>query len=447
MKDRFLSRRILAASVFWILATLTLTALLLMYFYWDHITRDFDADVLMHLEEMADQTRLDGNGRLETVPHPTDRRFHIPRSGWYWEILHEDRVLARSESLGEAGLDLAGLGDSPPGAIYRLAGPWGEELRMQLLDLPAAPGRQPVRLVAGLPLKDIRAEVIHMARHTALSFLILAAALVAALAVQLRIALRPLRAVSVGVARVRSGEAKTLSGNFPREVRPLVEQLNSLIEHSAIVALRARNRLGDLAHSIKNPLTALTNEAYNMNAEQRALVLEQTRHIEDSLKHHLTRARVFGTDKVLGIRTPVKPLVEDLVFLMQRVHVARALQFDTRGVGDCCFRGDDQDLEELVGNLLDNASKWASSVVRVHCHTANQRLRLTVEDDGPGIPEDRIEAALQGVQSDPSRSGQGRGLGIVADIVEMYGGRLDLSRSELGGLRAELQLPGTWVSC
>mgnify|MGYP002389335862 CR=1 FL=1 len=184
-----------------------------------------------------------------------------------------------------------------------------------------------------------------------------------------------------------------------------------------------------------------------MNAKQRALVLEQARHIEDSLKHHLTRARVFGTDKVLGIRTPVKPLVEDLVFLMQRVHVARALQFDTRGVGDCCFRGDDQDLEEMVGNLLDNASKWASSVVRVHCHTANQRLRLTVEDDGPGIPEDRIEAALKGVQSDPSRSGQGRGLGIVADIVEMYGGRLDLGRSEIGGLRAELQLPGAWACC
>jgi signal transduction histidine kinase len=211
--------------------------------------------------------------------------------------------------------------------------------------------------------------------------------------------------------------------------------------------LRARNRLGDLAHSIKNPLTALNNEAYNMNEDQRALVLEQTQHIQDSLKHYLARARVFGTDKVLGARTPVKPLIEDLIFLMRRVYEDRGLEFDTTGLGGCGFRGDAQDAEEMFGNLLDNASKWAASTVKIACHSSEQRLYVTIEDDGPGIPQDRIDKVLEGVKLDYSKPGQGRGLGIVRDIVEMYGGRLELDHSELGGLRAEVQLPGAWGSC
>jgi signal transduction histidine kinase len=132
---------------------------------------------------------------------------------------------------------------------------------------------------------------------------------------------------------------------------------------------------------------------------------------------------------------------------MQRVYAERELQFNMDGLGGCCFRGDAQDLEEMLGNLLDNAGKWASSEVRVHCRSSDQRLHVTVEDDGPGIPADQIPTVLEGAHLDSSRSGQGRGLGIVRDIVNMYGGSLELGPSDLGGLRAEVQLPGAWASC
>jgi signal transduction histidine kinase len=447
MKDKFLTRRILAASVSWILATLVLTAILLMYSDWQHLKRSYDASVLMHLEEMQDQARLDENDQLGQVPHPTERQFDVPHSGWYWAVRYRGKTLARSASLDGKELDLSGLDSPQPGVTYRVTGPWGKELRLQVLNGSSDPREEALSFLATAPLDDMKAELVDIAEHMFSGFLVMAIALVAAAAIQLRIVLRPLHAVSDGIRLVREGLAKKLEGSFPREVRPMVDELNNLIEHSAVVALRARNRLGDLAHSIKNPLTALNNEAYNMDQDQRILVLEQTQHIQDSLKHYLARARVSGTDKVLGVRTPVKSIIEDLVFLMQRVYADRELQFDTEGLGGCCFRGDAQDLEEMLGNLLDNASKWASSVVRVHCRSSEQRLHVTVEDDGPGIPADQIPNVLEGAHLDSSRSGQGRGLGIVRDIVNMYGGSLELGTSDLGGLRAEVQLPGAWASC
>lgn len=448
MKDRSLTLHVLVASLSWILVALVSTALLLVYFDWDHITRNYDASILMHLEEMAEQSRMSQSGVLDDRPHPTDRRFDIPGSGWYWEVRNDSRVLARSASLGEEKLDLVGMERSGHGAVYETTGPWGKRIRLQLLEQAEPAVGATLLFVATASVEDIWAEVIDITKHTAISFLVLAAVLAGAAVIQLRIALRPLHAVGDAVDLVRDGKAKTLEGSFPREIRPLVDQLNKLIEHSAVLASRARNRLGDLAHSIKNPLTALNSEAYeHMEEPQRSSVLEQTRHIQDSLEHYLARARVFGSDKVLGARTPVKPLIEDLVFLMRRVYADRGVYFDTEGLGGCCFRGDAQDLEESVGNLLDNAGKHASSLVRIHCNTRERRLHITVEDDGPGIPEEQIPKTMKGVRLGTAQPGRGRGLGICRDIVEMYGGRLTLGASELGGLRAEVQLPGAWTSC
>jgi len=210
-----------------------------------------------------------------------------------------------------------------------------------------------------------------------------------------------------------------------------------------VLLKRARNQLGDLAHSIKNPLTVINNEARAMPTEQKELILKETGDIASSVEHYLSRARVFGTENVLGARSQVKTIVEDLTFVMKRIYADRNLEFDISGLGNCSFRGESQDLEEMVGNLVDNASKWANKRVIVHCRSSSQRVRLAVEDDGPGIPELKTELVLtRGNKLDDSVAGQGRGLGIVRDIVELYGGRLTLSRSGYGGLCAELDLPG-----
>ena len=204
------------------------------------------------------------------------------------------------------------------------------------------------------------------------------------------------------------------------------------------------NQLGDLAHSIKNPLTVINNEARSMeNSETGRLILKQTSDISDSVNHHLSRARAFGTTNVLGSRAKVKPVAEDLAFALQRIYKKRGIEFELNGLDSCLVRCEVQDLEEMLGNLMDNACKWAKSRVVVHCSGATGRCHIYVEDDGPGIPEDKIEQVLRrGQRLDESTHGHGLGLSIVQELVDLYQGTISLSTSRYGGLCVKLDLPG-----
>lgn len=443
MLTKSLTLRIIILSGFWIILALVLTAMLLLYYYRDHIAKHYDAHVFMHLEEMVAASHLTDDGELRLSAYPSDPRYDILYSGWYWEIRYHGKVLRRSHSLGGETLDLGHLQVMEGTRIHEIVGPREEPLRIQTLEIPGGPAGERLMLVATAPMLGIKDDVIDIAEHMLISFMLLAAVLILAVVLQVRLALRPLTAVSKGIAAIRDGKAEKLRGEYPREVEPLVNELNNLLEHSMVLLKRARNQLGDLAHSIKNPLTVINNEANAMPAEQKQLILKQTGDIASSVDHYLSRARVFGTENVLGARSQVKSIVEDLTFVMKRIHGDRNLEFDLSGLGHCSFRGESQDLEEMVGNLLDNASKWASKRVIVTCKFRSQRVRLAVEDDGPGISELKTEMVLtRGNKLDESVAGQGRGLGIVRDIVELYGGSLTLSRSGYGGLCAELDLPG-----
>jgi len=205
---------------------------------------------------------------------------------------------------------------------------------------------------------------------------------------------------------------------------------------------RARNQLGDLAHSVKNPLTVIRNEARNLANEQGQLILDQSHVMASSIDHCLSRARISGKEDMFGYRTPVKGVIEDLVFAVERIYHERGIEIKLTEMGDCCFRGETQDIEEMAGNLIDNACKWASSQVVVTCEAENERLLIVVEDDGPGIREQDLELVMRrGHKLDESKPGHGHGLGIVNDIASLYGGSLTLDRSPFGGLRVHLDLP------
>jgi len=442
LNKKSLTFRIILLSSFWILMALMLTALLLLFYYRDHISKHYDAHVFMHLEEMVAASHLTANGELQLSYYPSDPRFDILYSGWYWEIRHHGKVLGHSHSLGGESLDLEGLRVQEGTRIHEITGPKQEHLRIQTVEIPAGPAGERLMLVATAPMLRITDDVIDIAEHMLMSFIVLAAVLILAVVLQVRVALKPLRAVSSGIADIRDGRAEKIEGDFPGELKPLVDELNNLLEHSAVLLKRARNQVGDLAHSIKNPLTVINNEAGRMEQGQKELLLKQTRDIAASVEHYLRRARAFGTENVLGTRSQIKPAVEDLAFVMRRIYKDRNLEIDLSGLGNCSFRGDAQDLEEMLGNLLDNACKWANRRVIVHCRSCENRVRIAVEDDGPGIPELTAEVVLKrGGKLDDSVAGHGRGLGIVRDISELYGGTLTLSRSGYGGLCAELDIP------
>ena len=445
MLRKSLAFRITALSGIWIMMTLVTTAVLLVILYRDHIAQHFDAHVFMHVEELVAASVLSPEGELSLTSYPTDPRFQELNSGWYWEVRQNGKTLDRSSSLGDERLDLEGLPASEWPLVHEIMGPGLEKLRVQVVDMALTPTGASLIFLASAPVKSIMEDVQDFGWHVLSSFLILGFGLLTAVVVQVKIALRPLHAISAGISRIRDGISQKLDESYPSDVQPVVDALNNLLEHNAVLLKRARNQLGDLAHSIKNPLTVLNNEARNMEPGQKHLLLQQTGDIERSVEHYLSRARAFGTESILGAKSNVKALTEDLVFVMNQIYQERELQIDTSGVGNCncVFRGESQDLEEMLGNLLDNACKWARTRVIVHCTTRSKRLLLFVEDDGSGMDESQIEQAMQrGSKLDDSRPGHGLGLGIVKDLAELYDGKMTISGSGYGGVCAELDLPG-----
>jgi len=438
-----LTRRIISLSIFWIVLALVATGLLLGSLYSDHIEEHYDAHVFTHVEELVAAVRTDENGNVALHREPTDPRFHRPNSGWYWEILSGNQSLVKSASLEDRHLDLSGIVLDENHGIQMVNGPYGEKLRAHVVHVSYAQDPGSLTFVATAPQFQITDDVKDFATHLLFSFLVLAVGLCVAVVMQVRVALRPLKAIRQEISDIKAGTAERLSQTFPPDVQPLVDELNFLLDHNEMLLKRARNQLGDLAHAVKNPLTVIRNEARNMGSNQGQLILEQTHIMAGNIDHYLSRARIYGKKDAMGYRTSVRSVLEDIAYAVGHIYKERDIDIRLLCVDDKWFRGEAQDLEEMAGNLLDNACKWAKSVVEVHCELVEDHLALVFEDDGPGIPAEEHEDVMRrGRKLDDTQPGHGQGLGIVRDIARLYGGSLQLGSSEsLGGLSATLTLP------
>lgn len=437
-----LTFRISLFSVAWITLTLVLTAWILTVFYRDHSEDYYDNHALLHLRELLNASSVAPGGSLRLRVIPSDPNFQHPGSGWYWEIRRRDETLAASGSLSGQSLDLGGSSVGSEIGLIETLGPEQNPLRVQSVKFQPPGASRPLTYLSSAPGHTIANDVRDYASHVGLSFLVLGLGLAVAVVIQVRTALRPLRALRRAIGEVRTGRAERLPNDFPRELRPLTGELENLMKHNAALLRRARDQVGDLAHALKNPLTVIRNEARTLPEPQQSLVLTQAGQIEANLERYLSRARYSGQLNELGLRTDVGGVIDDLVFAMRKIHAEQALQITTEVGEDCWFGGDSQDLEEMLGNLLDNACKWAQREVRVSAGRGAGRIRLAVEDDGPGIPEERIREAIQrGNKLDKITTGHGLGLSIVQEDAAQYGGVLKLERSASGGLRAVLDLP------
>jgi signal transduction histidine kinase len=440
---RSLTKRIIALSIFWIILALLATALLLGQFYRDHIEEHYDAHVFTHVEELVAAVRTGEDGRVGLHREPTDPRFHRPDSGWYWEVLSEDQPVVKSSSLADHQLDLSGVVPDENHGIQTVYGPGGQKLRAHVVHVSYAQEPGSLTFVATAPEVQISDDVRDYASHVLTSFLVLGIGLSVAVVMQVRVALKPLRAIRREISDIKAGTTARLSTDFPSDVQPLVDELNFLLDHNEMLLKRARNQLGDLAHAVKNPLTVIRNEARTMENKQGQLILEQTHIMASNIDHYLSRARIYGKKDAIGYRTSVRSVVDDIAYAVGHIYKHRDIDIKLLCVKDKWFRGESQDLEEMAGNLLDNACKWAASTVQVSCESIDDRMQLVIEDDGPGIDEEHREDVMRrGRKLDQSQPGHGHGLGIVRDIARLYGGSLDLGRSEtLGGLKATLDLP------
>ena len=311
---------------------------------------------------------------------------------------------------------------------------------MRAISLPDA--EEPLLYAVAGDQAEIRAERRRFNRLLSLALGALFVGLVGALLLQVRFALLPLRRIEAALAAIRAGTARRLEGRFPAELEPLALELNALLDHSEALIERARTHVGNLAHGLKTPLAVLTNEAARREGPLAALVGRQVAQMRRLVDHHLARARAMATGSIIGARSEVAPLLTDLRRTLLKIYATRQLTIEVACPPELAFRGARQDLEEMLGNLLDNACKWAASQVEVRAERHGQRLRLAIEDDGPGLTaEQRAKVLERGRRLDERVPGSGLGLAIVADIVELYGGRIALEPAAMGGLRVSLDLP------
>ena len=456
--------RLLAATLLALLVALGLAGLLLSGLFREHVMRQFSQSLTTQLDQVTARLAFDAAGqpRLDAQTL-SDPRWSRPYSGLYWQVDRADGADAtpavgvlRSRSLWDTTLqpprDTPARGDVH---VHEVPGPQGA--RLMLVERTVAPdGTAPGswRLMVAADLRETTDAVARFTGMLAGSLAILLALLCAAAAAQVAVGLAPLRALQRALVAVQDGRAQRLDEPFPAEVQPLVDDFNRVLDRNAEIVARARTQAGNLAHAVKTPLAVLSQAAAAAgprppgDSELAALVEEQVRVARRQIDWHLARSRAAAAHGLPGARTAVAPAIAGLIRVMQRVHAERGLVIRCGPLApELGFAGEIQDLQEMVGNLIDNACKWARSTVQVAAWSqpgpGGLRLHVTIEDDGPGIAADRRGSVMaRGARLDESVPGSGLGLGIVQELVSLYEGTLTLGSAPSGGLCVALQLPG-----
>ncbi|MCK9259379.1 MAG: sensor histidine kinase [Azoarcus sp.] len=443
--------RLLAGSLVWILAALTLSGFLLADLFREHVSTRLQAELRVQLDQLTANVEVGVDGQPRLLSELSDPRLRKPYSGLYWQVDREGTRGAqgvgvlRSRSLWDTVLAVpADHLDDGQVHVHHIGGPDEATLiMMERVVRPAESPDLPLRLIVAVDEQTMEGPVRDFVGILILALCILAAGLVAAVFIQVWAGLAPLRRLHRALDDVRDGRRRALEGHFPDEVRPLVDAFNAVLGRDAEVVKRARTQAGNLAHAVKTPLAVLANAAAEEDSALARLVEEQVGTARRQVDYHLARARAAAAVQVPGVRTPLRPALEALLRVMRRLHPEQVLSVEWSGAaGGAVFRGEEQDLQEMLGNLLDNACKWAASRVDVNVSMNEQGVVVRIDDDGPGLALTARQAVFErGVRADEQVPGSGLGLAIVDDLARLYGGEIVLDASPRGGLSAVLRLP------
>ena len=450
-----LAFRLIAAAAVVSIVLLLAAGLLLSSLFTAAVERSLDARLQAVLDGLLASVELDGN-----IPKMNkalaDTRFEIPLNGWYWQVSSLDGDPARqvaSASLLDERLPLAQFDVKDRLAGVRATGYMtdksGNKLRVieQRFNLFGSK-EQYSFLVAG-NFDELETEVSAFNNALIAVLGLLGAGVVAAIFFQVRFGLRPLSVLQGELTQIREGKQERITGQYPDEIDTVTGELNLLLEANTEIIERARTQVGNLAHALKTPLSVLTNEAGLHKGPLSRKVTEQAGIMRDQVSLYLDRARRAARAKTIGSVSDPNEVVKAIVRTLERIHIESGIKVKASYDPSVRFRGERQDLEEIVGNLLDNAFKWSNGDIQVSIQPSPRPVdnRITwfdvcVEDNGPGLPDGGAEIAMErGKRLDETKPGSGLGLNIVIETAAMYGGKLSLDRSSLGGLKATLTLP------
>lgn len=439
--------RLIAGAVIWITAGLAVSGWVLAELFRAHVTEQFDEELHGHAAELAVLAAVDPSGQPYLLRRLSDPRFLPQGSGFYWRLQAPGGRSVSSPSLGSGRLHLA---ETPaPVGVERHAFADGPTGLVRIVETSAKPAgaTAPLRIAIGVEQRLLDQVLARFNWTLAASLLFIALGLSGAAMIQVWFGLRPLGRVRSALAAVQTGQAHRLPDDLPNEVAPLAADLNNLLEANLDMLRRARTQAGNLGHALKTPLAILVDEAQRLrsggNAAAAEVIDQQCERMQRQIDYQLARARAAALRSAPGVATSIEDALKPVLEAMRRLHGRRGVAFEAAVAPGLVAALDAQDLAEILANLMDNGGKWARSRVEVIARPPHGgHILVTVDDDGPGLAPEAYEVVFGlGERLDEQMPGHGMGLAIVKDLVVLYGGKIWMDASPLGGLRVNLQLP------
>ena len=454
-----LSFRLIAKTIVWTLIALLISGPIFAALFRAQAERDFNKVLLLHSRNLISSIEVGSNDQVLETPKVEDPNFSAPRLGWYWAVFNSKNLnqpLVKSASIAGEPLSVRPASAQPFDKEYHrislvnkpLLNEQTEEEIVQFESLVELENSSTIfHVVVAGPKAQLDKDVQKLVWYLVAFFILFGLGTSLTLYFAIKSGLRPLSDAIDELHDIRQGRSKILGGDYPVEIRPLVNEINALIDANGSIVERARTQVGNLAHALKTPLAVMLNEVQKPTKSTPSLMSEQAQLMKSQVQTYLDRARIAAQRNVISSRTPVGPVVEKLTRVMSKL--SPDIKFKIKSISDeTVFRGEEQDLEEVLGNLLENASRFANKHVRIavsnldEVKDARPSFTIEISDDGPGLTTEQQTAALKrGMRLDESKPGSGLGLSIVRDIAVEYGGSFDLGRSELGGLSATIILP------
>ena len=437
LRANSLRARLLLAALAWIVIAIPIGGVALAFSFRSVVADEFDDRLRSHLLTLIGAVEVAPDGALALVQALNDDRFEQVYSGWYWIVAPEGDTPLRSRSVWDLPFEVAPqrVSATPQFRTFEDASDNAVRIAQQTVRLP---GRSaPVTFAVSGNLEQVNDAVRDFNRLLWLSLFALGVGLVVAIVTQVSFGLRPLKRVAQEIERIRGRKQTHLRETGLSDIDLFVKQVNTLIDHDRAQLERSRGNAADLAHALKTPLAILRSSFSGAEHDEQRAQLDDVQRLID---RQLARAASAGPRP--GVVTNVADTLRAMVTGMHRMYASRALQLDFTCSPGVQFAGDAEDLQEMLGNLLDNACKWARTRVLVTAVLKDERLVVTVEDDGPGMTDAQASrATTRGQRFDEQTPGTGLGLAIVSDILAMYEGSMELSHSDLGGARVCLRLP------
>ncbi len=411
------------------------------------IESNFDERLNGLLENLIGISNSNADGQVSFYRTMVDPRFEQPYSGWYWQISAPEQEAFRSRSLWDQSLEPDFSTAAYQSQFSVISGPENQNLRMVERDIKIPGDETTFRFTVAIDRSEIKEQLDHFDNILIYSLSTLGLGLIIASVLQVFLGLKPLGNIRHALSRIRDGQDAHLPQDFPTEIQPLADEMNALLDHNNEIIERSRTQVGNLAHALKTPLAVLLNESELHKGPLSDVVKKQSEMMRRQVDHYLRRARVAASTKIITSRTNALPVLEDICRLMTHIHKDKIFECHPEGdASQITFRGERQDLEEMVGNLIENAAKWAAHKVIVTCERDHDNIIVQVADDGPGIdPQVRDSVFMRGERLDEDTPGTGLGLSIVKDLSGLYGGEITLKDNVPHGLLACLSLPAATI--